>query len=359
MASTSMKAFQMVEWGKPAKYVDVPKPPSPGASDLLLRVAAVGLCHSDLGVMDASEMISKNLSTPFTLGHETAGYVEEAGSGVKDIEVGDAVLVHTLHHCNLCDFCLRGDENLCSGFKKGGITYIRGVGDDGGLAKWMVVPRSEVVKVERRGLDIVEMAVLTDAGVTAYHAVRSLAKGNRLGAGGNALVIGVGGLGIFGVQILKVLAPGCRVLAVDVKEDRVQLARDLGADEGVVIGEAAAEVIGKLTEEKGCDGIVDFVGNDETLELASRVARSGGRITVVGLGGGSLKVGWRLLPIGCEFATSLGSTRHDLRQVYKLYEAGKLQVNVERFSFDQIEEAYDRLRAGKLKGRAVIVMNGQ
>ena len=350
----NMKAFRLVEWGKPGQYVDVPIP-EPGYNDVLIRIKAVGLCRSDLHLLDSqpgSLPFARYFDAGFTLGHENAGYVEKLGEGVTDLKKGESVVIHHISHCSVCEFCISGVEQHCEAFKSGGTLTTRGVGLDGGLAQYIVVPRTEVISIGTG--DPVLYAPLTDAGVTAYHAVQTIAQ--RLRPGSTAAVIGVGGLGSYAVQLLKILSPA-RVFAIDVAEQNLKLAIDLGADETVKSDNEAAERIMNLTNGKGIDGILDFVGSDQTLLLATKVSRPLGRIAVVGMSGGSVNIGWELLAPGCEFTLSLASTRKDLSLVCKLAEDGKLQIDIQKFSFDQIEAAYDLLRAGTLTGRAVIVFD--
>ena len=243
-------------------------------------------------------------------------------------------------------------EQSCSTFARGAVSLTRGVGLDGGLAQFLLVPRHELVSIG--SLDPVQVAPLTDAGVTAYRAVQSVIA--RLYPGTNAVVIGLGGLGAYGVQFLKLLT-AARIFALDISEGRLAAARKLGADEVMPSGDRAAERIMDLTAGRGADAIIDFVGTHETLALAARISRPQGRIVLVGMEGGSLNVGWGSMATSCEFAISMGSTRADLSAVCQLAAQGKLQIDLERFAFDDVERAYDRLRAGKLTGRAVVTFD--
>ncbi|MBT8447186.1 MAG: NAD(P)-dependent alcohol dehydrogenase [Gammaproteobacteria bacterium] len=348
---TMMKAYRLLEWGRPPEFADALKP-SPGANDVLIRMKAAGLCRSDLDIIDSdpdSGPYAPNVSAGFTLGHENAGVVEAVGSNVLDLREGDHVIAHHIHSCGYCDACLHGTEQSCQIYAAKTVPLTRGVGLDGGLAEFLVVPRHELVPIG--SLDPVEIAPLSDAGVTAYRAVASVQE--RLRGGTTALVIGMGGLGAYGVQLLKLMT-GARVFAVDVQPRRLSLAAELGADEALLSDASAAEQILDLTNGRGADVTIDFVGTDATLALAARVSRPQGRIILVGMEGGTLQVGWGLLASNCEFTISLGSTRADLYEICQLAAQGKLRIDVERFSFDAVEEAYTRLRQGKLDGRAVV-----
>lgn len=346
-----MRSYRIVEWGKPAEFVDVPIP-VPGPGEVLIRMRGAGLCRSDLDIM-ASEPGSAPYATAilagFTLGHENAGQVEYCGDGVSDLKPGDNVAVHNMHHCGNCELCHLGHEQSCGTFARGAIGMTRGVGIDGGLAEYMVVPRRELVFLGK--IDPIAIAPLTDAGVTSYRAVKSAL--GRLHPGSTALVIGIGGLGAYAIQFLKLLSPAT-VFAVDSAEGRLTDARRFGADHCLISDVRSAEAIMDLSGGRGADVIIDLVGNDATLALAAAVSRPHGRIILVGLEGGTLEVGWGKLATTCEFAISLGSTMSDLREVCQLAADGRLVIDYEPFAFDDIETAFARLREGSLKGRAVI-----
>lgn len=336
-----MKAFRVLEWGRPAEFVDVPVP-SPGPGEVLVRMRGAGLCRSDLDIMDSqagSGPYATAISAGFTLGHENAGQVEFCGAGVTDLKPGDNVAVHNMHHCGNCEFCHLGHEQSCGTFARGAIGMTRGVGIDGGLAEFMVVPRRELVALG--AIDPVTIAPLTDAGVTSYRAVRSGL--DRLHPGSTALVIGIGGLGAYAIQFLKLLSPAT-VFAVDRAAARLADAHRFDADHALVSDDRAAEAIMDLSAGRGADLVIDLVGTDQTLALAAAVSRPHGRVVLVGLEGGSLSVGWGRLATTCEFAISLGSTMSDLREVCQLAADGRLVIDHELFAFNDVESAFARLR---------------
>ena len=349
-----MQAYQIVEWGRPAEFVDVPVP-APRAGEVLVRMRGAGLCRSDLDMIDAqpgSQPYAAVLPARFTLGHENAGVVELVGDGVTDLKVGDGVVVHHMHSCGHCDFCHHGHEQSCLTYSVGAIGMTRGVGIDGGLAPFMIVPRRELVAIG--SLDPVIVSPLTDAGVTSYSAVKQVLS--RLVPGSNALVIGLGGLGAYAVQFLKLLSPAT-VYALDRTEQRLAEGRRYGADHCLFSDDRAAEAIMDLTNGRGADAIIDLVGTNATLALAAKVSRPHGKIVLVGLEGGTMQVGWGTMATTCEFAVSLGSTRADLREVCELAAQDKLIIDLERFAFADVEQAYAKLRAGELTGRAVVTFD--
>lgn len=348
-----MKAYRLAQWAQPGEYVTIPKP-SAGPGEVLIRMKAVGLCHSDLDMMDSkpgSDPYASSIDAGYTLGHENAGVIEALGEGVTDMKVGEAVVVHHMRHCGNCEFCTAGIEQHCDFYKRGHIGSTRGCGFDGGLAAYLVAPRTEVVAIGDQ--DPIRFAALTDAGITAYHAFTTFRS--RIRPGSSAAVIGVGGLGAYGVQFLKLLSPA-KIFAVDRAEKCLKLALELGAHETVVSDKTAYDTIMQKTNGRGIDFILDFVGNDQTLKLATKVSRPQGRIVAVGMQGGSVPVGWNLMGTSCEFALSLGSTRKDLQEVCELAASGQLRIDIQRFSWNEIPIAYEKLRKGELDARAVIVI---
>lgn len=349
-----MKAYKLMQWGQPGQYVTVPKP-TPGPFDVLVRVKAVGLCRSDLDMMESapgSDPYASVLDADYILGHETAGLVEELGTSVTDLDVGEGVVVHHMRHCGFCEFCEAGIEQHCEYYKRGDIGMTRGCGFDGGLAEFLVVPRTELISIGHR--DPIIYAPLTDAGVTAYSGMKNFIP--QLRPGNSVAVIGIGGLGAYAVQFLKLLT-SAKIIAVDNADSRLNMATELGADAKVISDCNAETAIRNITGGKGVDAVLDLVGSDQTLQFAAKVIRPQGYMSVVGMQGGSVKLGWNLMATSSKFSLSLGSTRKDLREVCQLANDGKLQIDIDRFGFDEIPRAYEKLKTGQLKGRAVIVMS--
>ncbi|HZT65507.1 MAG TPA: alcohol dehydrogenase catalytic domain-containing protein [Acidimicrobiales bacterium] len=339
-----MTAFRLTGGDPPAGFAEV-EVPRPGPGEVLVKMAGVGLCGTDLHFLDAPGDYPYEL--PFTLGHENAGWVEDVGDGVDEFSLGEAVAASSGSFCGRCARCRRGQTNHCFRFGWFG----RGFGADGGLASYLVVPRHELVTL--RQVDPRTAGPLTDAAATSYHAVRRTLP--KLVPGSTALVIGVGGLGGFAVQLLKALS-AARIVAVDRSADRRRAATALGADE-VIDGRAGREVR-DLTGGEGADVVLDFVGADDTMKLAVRCAAPMGAIAFVGVGGGTVAVGQGLLPAGCEVFAPMSSTIGDLQEVIALAEAEVIRVDAEVFPFEQAPEAYRRFRAGEVSGRAVVTPNG-
>ena len=199
--------------------------PEPGPGEVLVKVGGAGACHSDLHLLEAPAG-SRSITLPFTLGHENAGWVETMGPGATGFAPGDPVIVYGPWGCGLCMNCRQGMENYCQTPGKpspGGLG-----GTDGGMAEYLLVPATRYL-IPLGDLDPREAAPLTDAGLTSYHAVKRSV--HLLGPGSTAVVIGAGGLGQMAIQVLKALASATTVVAVDTSEDKLKIAKTMGADE--------------------------------------------------------------------------------------------------------------------------------
>ena len=343
---STMQALRLVAWGEEPQLVEV-RVPQPGPGELLLRVDAAGLCHSDLHVIDSGGSLPYAL--PFTLGHEVAGTVEAVGAGVSPDWLGEPVAVHGVWSCGRCRRCRQGRENSC--LRLTGPVGC-GLGYDGGLAEFMLVP-SERFLVKAGGVAAEELAPLTDAGLTAYHAVAT----NLVSDEGVALVVGVGGLGHLAIQVLRSLASPT-VVAVDPRESARTLALRHGAD--VVVDDLArvtAALDGQAVDtEGGIDLVLDFVGSPETLSHGADLLAPGGHLVVVGSAGGELvasKAGG--LPRDWQLSAPFWGTRADLEAVVAMAARGALVAESETGSLTDAANLYRRLRRGEIRGRAVVV----
>lgn len=345
-----MKALQYREIGRPPEVVDVADP-TVGPGQVLLRVTAAGACHSDVFITSrpAEQYVFGPL--PLTLGHECAGVVAEVGPGVDGVAVDEAVLVYGPWGCGTCRNCAQGKENYC--LRRGG-PRPPGIAGPGAMAEFLLVddPRHLVPLGD---LDPVAHVALTDAGLTPYHAVkRSLP---RLGAGSVAVVIGVGGLGHVAVQVLRALS-GAVVVAVDVTEEKLELAREVGAHHTLLSDRGAARAVRELTDGLGADAVFDFVGGEATLALAARVAAIEAEVSIVGVGEAALPVRVGSPAHDVAVRAPYWGSRAELLEVVALARRGQLHVETETFSLEEAPVAYDRLTRGLVRGRAVVLPHG-
>lgn len=344
-----MRAFRLTAPRK-TELTTAPQP-EPGPGEVLIKVGAAGLCHSDLHIMDAP--MEAGFPMPLTLGHENAGWVEALGAGVSGWSIGEPVALYGIIGCGYCRACLRGRDNECQVRAVGGI----GISQDGGMAEYVRVPARQLFSIG--GLDLSQAAPLTDAGLTPYHAIQICR--DRLQPGSTCVVIGVGGLGHLALQILAATT-AVRVIAVDVKDEALKLAKKVGAHHVLKSDANAAAAIRDLVGPTpgGSDVVLDFVGSSPTLAMGADVIATGGWLVLVGLVGGTLQlspnaVGRMGVPFGARVIIPFWGTRAELAEVIALAQAGRISAHVEKFPLDQAPLAYEKLRAGKLQGRAVVL----
>lgn len=345
--------MRALQWTGPEKVQinDIPVPDI-GPTDLLVKVGAAGVCHSDLTLVNFPIQLRED---PLTLGHEIAGTIEAIGSDVRGREIGERGVVFLFWTCGVCRECVSGNENVCLAAGRVAMPPCPGLTMEGGMSEYVRIPASAFVPIG--DLDFLQAAPVADAALTAYHAIRGAREALR--PGGTAVAIGIGGLGHVGVQILHAIS-GVRVIAVDQAQEKLDLAADCGAEIGILSGPDAAKQILDLTDGRGADAVFDFAGVDATAKLACETVAPNGAYRMVGLGGGAPEItagpaggpGW---PWGASVRKSLGGTRSDLHDCVALAQAGKLHMEVERFDLTDGPEAFRRLDAGHIRGRAVLV----
>ncbi|MCU4184458.1 NAD(P)-dependent alcohol dehydrogenase [Acidiferrimicrobium sp. IK] len=347
-----MRALRLLEWKSEPRLVEVPDP-EPGPGQVVIRIGGAGACHSDLHLMHEFGDGVVPWAPPFTLGHENAGWVHALGAGVGHLEVGQPVAVYGPWGCGVCARCLMGLETYCEDPASAPVAGGGGgLGLDGGMAEYMLVPSSRLLLALPDGLDPLHAAPLTDAALTPYHAIRR--SWPKLTPGSHAVVIGVGGLGHMAVQILRATT-AARIVAVDARPEALTLATEYGADAVVQAGAAAAEEIRAATGGRGADVVLDLVGSDETLALGAVVARQMGDLTVVGIAGGTLPVSFFSVPYEVSIQTTYWGSRPELAEVLDLGARGLLVPRVTTVGLEGAVDAYRSLAEGKVDGRIVVV----
>ncbi|MEV6815610.1 NAD(P)-dependent alcohol dehydrogenase [Micromonospora sp. NPDC051296] len=347
-----MRALRLPAWKTEPELVEVDEP-TPGPGQVVVKIGGAGACHSDLHLMHDFEPGAVPWNPPFTLGHENAGWVHALGAGVTGLEIGQPVAVYGPWGCGTCARCRVGVDTYCENpagapVPGGG----GGLGLDGGMAEYELVPAARHIVPLPEGLDPVLAAPLTDAGLTPYHAIRR--SWSKLPPGSTAVVIGVGGLGHVGVQILKATT-AARVIAVDNRDDALRLAEECGADLTLRSGERTAEEIRAATGGRGADVVLDFVGVDATLRTGAAAARTVGDLTIVGIGGGTLPVSFFSVPYEVSIQTTYWGSRPELIEVLDLGARGLVRPKTTTFRLDDAMTAYRMMQEGTLEGRAVIV----
>jgi len=341
-----MRAARLHKYREPLIVEDVPKPPIVDGGGILLAVAGAGVCHSDLHVMAGD--LGSPLPLPYILGHEVSGRIAEIGPEVSTFRKGDSVLVYGGWGCGHCDTCIRGDEQLCSEPKWPGL----GPAYQGGFAEFMYVP-SERYLLSVEG-DSTDLAPLSDAALTPYRAVKKVRS--RLLPSSCSLVVGLGGLGIFGLQFLKTLT-GCKVIAVDNDGRKLGPAEELGAEWVIDSGKTnPLDSIMKATHGKGVEVVLDFVCSEDTSALALKSLAKQGMYVAVGLAGGIISEPSRNLIRGESILTGSHWGNHaELSEVYDLYREGRIKLNIERYDLQKINEVFMQLKNGEIRGRAIMI----
>jgi len=338
-----VRAARFHKAGEPLKLEDLPKP-KVGANDVLLKVKATGMCHSDIHVIDG--IIAA--APPVTLGHEIAGEVEEVGTSVSQFKKGDRALVHFLSPCGSCKYCLQGRGMVCENlFTRPGY----GFSADGGYAEYCKVDADRLVPIPN-DLPLDFAATLGCAGITAYHAVNSVGK---VALTDNVAIYGVGGVGMYALQIAKL--SGARVIAIGRSQEKLKMAEGLGVD--YIIDASRSKIkdeIKKATNGKGVDVMIDFVVNDESVKNSSSSLANGGKIVLVGVSNKPLSINPQIFVLR-EFslAGSLVGTKNELADLVELARTKRLQSIVTRkFTLDEINNALESLRRGEIAGRGYV-----
>ncbi|TMC94231.1 MAG: NAD(P)-dependent alcohol dehydrogenase, partial [Chloroflexi bacterium] len=245
-----MKAVRLHQYEELPKVEEVSEPKMTGPHDVIVRIGGAGLCRTDLHIIEGQWKEKSGVTLPYTLGHENAGWVQEIGSAVSNVAVGDTVIVHPLITCGLCRACRAGNDMHCSN------NAFPGISVDGGMATFLKTSARSVVKLDP-SLAPKDIAALADAGLTAYHAVKKAAT--ILSPGTKAVVIGAGGLGHIGIQCLKALTPA-EIIVIDRSPQALELTRQWGADHIVVVDGSEVARVKDLTDGQGAEAVIDFVG---------------------------------------------------------------------------------------------------
>jgi len=338
-----VKAAILHSFAEPLRIEEIPTP-TPGPGEVLIKVAACGVCHSDLSLaMGEWDMLKPITKLPLVLGHEVTGLIAAIGEGVAGFKIGDRVGVPWLHWtCGECEFCLTDRETLCSKQQVTGCTV------DGGFAEFVKAKASHTAKLPDN-LSFEEAAPLLCAGLTVYSAM----KKSGAQAGQKVAVFGVGGLGHLAIQLAK--AKGAEVIAVDVADDKLELARECGAD--AVVNAATAQAYKEIKKSTGGGAHVVMVtsGSRAAYETALRSIRRGGTLAIVGMTPEPVSFSTVAMVSGeYRIVASAVGTREELREVLQLASEGKAKCKIEKRSLAEIGDVLDEMKNGRLIGRVVI-----
>ncbi|MCH7776698.1 MAG: zinc-binding dehydrogenase [Gemmatimonadetes bacterium] len=332
-----MKAAVLRGANRALEVMEVPTP-SPGPGEVLVRVVGCGMCHTDLHYLDHGVKTFKE--PPIILGHEAAGTVEKLGDGSGDVAEGDRVLIPAVLSCGTCRYCRRGRENICDNL------VMLGNNMDGAYAEFVVVPASQLIAVPA-SIPLERASIIADAVSTPYHAVKHR---GRVQPGDIVAVVGCGGVGLNVVQCATLA--GARVIAIDVSEQRLDIARTLGAVETVNPNEVERidRHVRKLTDG-GVDVAFEAIGNPKTMRVAFSLLRRGGRLCVIGYSADEVTLSAaKLMYFELEVVGSLGCGAGEYPEIIGLVEAGRLRLDIivsGCIPLDDINDGFDRLRRGE------------
>jgi D-arabinose 1-dehydrogenase-like Zn-dependent alcohol dehydrogenase len=351
-----MRAMQIVEWGKPLEAREYPDP-EPKGEEVLLRVEAAGVCHSDVHIWDGyfdlggGEKVtldSRGVKLPFTMGHEIAGVVAAVGPSATGVKVGDKRVVYPWIGCGQCAVCRRGEELLCL------TPRTLGTRRAGGYGTHVIVPHARYL-VEHTGVPQALAATYTCSGITAFSALKKTR--DHVGAEDHLVIIGAGGVGGSAVHIAPAAVKG-KVVVADIDGQKRAHARQMGAV--ATIDNAAPDAVKQVMEATGggAAAAIDFVGSPKTMEFGVNVLRKGGKLVMVGLYGGAAPLSTVLFPF--KMMTIEGSyvgTLHDLKELMTLVQGGRVPpIPVETRPADQASQALSDLKTGgKVRGRVVLL----
>jgi NAD+-dependent secondary alcohol dehydrogenase Adh1 len=340
-----MKAVQLPKYEVAPELVDVPDPEITAPLDIVVKIGGAGVCRTDLHIIEGQWADKTGVPLPYTLGHENAGWVSAVGSAVTNVAVGDPVILHPLVTCGLCRACRFGDDVHCSN------SSFPGIDSDGGYAEYLKTTARSAIKLDA-SLQPAGVAALADAGLTAYHAVAKAAR--RLRPGDRAVVIGAGGLGHIGVQVLRALSP-VEMIVVDRNPEALALAKDLGADHTVVANDDTVAAVQDLTDGNGAEAVIDFVGEGGAVEVGVACLRRNGNYYVIGYGGSVDVPTIDIISTEINFIGNLVGSYNDLAELMVLAARGRVTLHTATYPLTDYQKALDDLDHGKVRGRAILV----
>jgi alcohol dehydrogenase, propanol-preferring len=342
----------LVEYAKPLQTTEAPTPTVSG-SQVLLRVSHCGVCHSDLHLQDGyfdlgggqKLDVRGNRPMPFTLGHEIAGLVEAAGADAAAVKQGQRFAAYPWIGCGKCALCARGDEHLCNAPRALGITV------DGGYATHVVIPDPRYL-LDVTGIAPEIAGALMCSGLTGYSAIKKASAYLRTGP---LLIVGLGGVGMMGLQFARAATNG-PILVADIDPHKRAAALQLGASEAFDPADAGARRAIIKASGGGAGAVVDFAGSDKSLNFAQGAVAKGGAVVIVGLIGGSFSLPVPMFPLRA--LTIMGSyvgSLAEAREMLGLVQTGKVApIPVALRPLEETNAALEDLRAGRVVGRVVV-----
>ncbi|MXP20647.1 alcohol dehydrogenase catalytic domain-containing protein [Gordonia sp. HNM0687] len=340
-----MKAVQVVGYHDKLQLNDIPDPEITGPLDVIVKIGGAGVCRTDLHILEGQWAEKSQVTLPYTIGHENAGWVHAVGDAVTNVAVGHTVILHPLITCGLCRACRAGDDVHCEN------SDFPGIDTDGGYAEYLKTTARSVVRIDD-SLQPSDVAALADAGLTAYHAAAKVARMTR--PGDTCVVIGAGGLGHIGIQVLNAIT-GVTIVVVDRNPAAVELAVEVGAHHGIVADGSHVEKILELTDGKGAEAVLDFVGEGGATAEGIAMLRRAGNYFVVGYGENIDVPTIDVISTEINFIGNLVGSYNDLTELMTLAAQGKVTLHTTKYALDEFQQAVDDLDAGRVRGRAILV----
>jgi NAD+-dependent secondary alcohol dehydrogenase Adh1 len=340
-----MRAVRVVGYHRPLEMADVPRPEITGPHDVIVKIGGAGVCRTDIHILEGQWAEKSGVELPYTIGHENAGWVAAVGSAVTNVAEGDKVILHPLITCGLCRACRRGDDVHCEN------NAFPGISTDGGYAEYLKTSARSVVRIDD-SLEPSDVAALADAGLTAYHAAAKAAR--KLRAGDRCVMIGAGGLGHIGIQVLAALSPA-EIIVVDRNPDAVKLAESIGAQHGIVADGSQVEQVLELTGGFGAEQVIDFVGEGGSTSEGLRMTRRAGDYHVVGYGEDIRIPTIDVISTEINIVGNLVGSHSDLVELMALAAQQKVTLHTAKYALDDFQSAIDDLAAGQVRGRAILV----
>jgi NAD+-dependent secondary alcohol dehydrogenase Adh1 len=340
-----MRAVRVTGYHQPLESSDVPKPEASGPFDVVVRIGGAGVCRTDLHILEGQWAEKAQVQLPYTIGHENAGWVDAVGPAVTNVAVGDKVILHPMITCGLCRACRAGDDVHCENSK------FPGIDTDGGYAEYLLTSARSCVKIDD-SLEPADIAALADAGLTAYHAAAKAAA--RLRAGDRCVIIGAGGLGHIGIQVMNALSPA-ELIVIDRNPEAVKLALTIGAHHAVVADGSQIEQVLQLTGGHGAEVVIDFVGEGGSTSEGLAMTRRAGDYLVVGYGEDVQVPTIDLISTEKNILGNLVGSYNDLVELMALAAQQKVTLHTAKYPLDDFQKAVDDLDAGRVRGRAILV----
>jgi NAD+-dependent secondary alcohol dehydrogenase Adh1 len=340
-----MKAVQVVGYHTKLQLNDVPDPEVRGPLDVIVKIGGAGVCRTDLHILEGQWADKTGVALPYTIGHENAGWVHAVGDEVTNVKVGDKVILHPLITCGLCRACRFGDDVHCEN------SQFPGIDTNGGYAEYLRTTARSVVRIDD-ALEPADVAALADAGLTAYHAVAKAARATR--PGDICVMIGAGGLGHIGIQVMKAIS-GATLVVIDRNQAAVDLAVEIGADHGIVADGTHVEKVLELTGGTGAEAVVDFVGEGGATAEGIAMLRRAGNYYVVGYGENINVPTIDVISTEINFIGNLVGSYNDLQELMVLTAQGKVTLHTTKYPLADFQTAIDDLDAGRVRGRAILI----